>query len=155
MPVICLILHQFYPRCSSFDLRTVLKYFLLSCFASIFVNFLLPSFAEKDSSSSSLTLFSSTHIFFPSDVNSLQCSPTVAPRRSSRTKSNDKRTYTKKDLRSTSNISRGKTSFERVDISLFFSPQDIDKKQKWRCISAKLWRPKANIPKRIGFSNTP
>ncbi|CAF3763130.1 unnamed protein product [Adineta steineri] len=72
-------------RCYSIDFRqsltTLCLFFLLSLCTSIIINVLLPILLIKISptslqpptSSSSLSLFTSSHIFFPAGVTSLQC----------------------------------------------------------------------------------
>lgn len=123
MPVIYSIVQYLSHQCFMFDLRTLIKYILLSFCTSILVNLLLPSIASKSSStpSSSLTLFSSNHIFFPSDVNSLQCAPSISSSHSTSSKSRKKRTYTKETRSTTTNVSRGK--FNSFTLSSTHRPQ--------------------------------
>ena len=118
-------LRRFIERCRSIDLRqpltTICLFLFLSFFTSIIVQMLKPTLLIKtfspsvlSSSSSSLSLFSSSHIFFPSDSTSLQCSS--MPKRESRAHNspgkfaNTKRKYTKNRSRQ-KNVSNGKFSF--------------------------------------------
>lgn len=93
---------------SSIDIRrSLLKmccFLLLSFFTTIFVNILLPNFILKISpSSSSLSLLSSSsHIFFPSDLISIQYNHHELQTDFQ----GKKRTYTK-DYSKEKNISRG------------------------------------------------
>jgi hypothetical protein len=68
-------LHHLMEQCSAIELRRSLTrmgcFLLLSFFTTIVINILLPSFLSKTSSSSSLSLLASSHIFFPSDLISL------------------------------------------------------------------------------------
>ena len=80
------MLHGLLERFHSIDLRhsitTFCLFFLLSLLTSTIVNLLIPILFLKPSSppsplassSSSLSLLSSKHVFFPSDITSLQCS---------------------------------------------------------------------------------
>ncbi len=121
------VLHRFVERCHSIDLRyslsTLCLFLCLSFFTSIVINILIPILLIKISSpppspsslsSSSLSVFPSRHIFFPSDLTSLQCSPQKThelqahyPQQESL---NTKRKYTK-DQSKQKNVSRGKIQF--------------------------------------------
>ena len=76
------VLHRLVERCFSIDVRqsliTMCLFLLLSFFTSIVINVLLPYLLFKPSPSSissSLSLLTSSHIFFPPDLTSVQCSP--------------------------------------------------------------------------------
>lgn len=114
MPIIySLVTRHFMERCSTIDIRqTSIKmcYFLLLSFLStIIINVLLPNFILKispslisSSSLSSLSLLTSTHIYFPSDLISIQHHHELQT-----DFQGNKRTYTK-DHSKQKNISSGK-----------------------------------------------
>ncbi len=117
------VLHRLRERCHLIDLRhsltTMCLFLLLSFFTSIVINILLPILFIKtsrspSSSSSSLSLLPSSHIFFPPDLTSLQCSPQknheLQAHYPQQESINSKRKYTK-DQSKQKNISRGKIYF--------------------------------------------
>jgi hypothetical protein len=86
-------------------------FLLLSFFTTIVINILLPSFLSKTSSSSSLSLLASSHIFFPSDLISLPYSQQDHHELQTHYQGQElldkKRTYTQHHSKQT-NISSGK-----------------------------------------------
>lgn len=118
------MLHGLLERFHSIDLRhsltTFCLFFLLSLLTSTIVNLLIPILFLKLSlppssppatSSSSLSLLSSKHVFFPSDITSLQCSSgknhELQTHDSQQALSPSERKYTKDPLKR-KNISSGK-----------------------------------------------
>jgi len=117
------VYHRFIERWYSIDVRqsltTLCLFLLLSFFTSIVINVLVPILFIKispksissSSSSSSLSLFTSSHVFFPSGVTSLQCSSQqnheLQAHHPQQESLNTKRKYTK-DQTKQKNVSSGK-----------------------------------------------
>ncbi len=114
------VLHRIRERCHLIDFRhsltTMCLFLLLSFFTSIVINILIPILFIKTSPSlsSSLSLLPSSHIFFPSDLTSLQCSPQknheLQAHYPQQESINSKRKYIK-DQSKQKNVSRGKIYF--------------------------------------------
>jgi hypothetical protein len=104
------VLHRVRERCHLIDLRhslTTMCLFLLLSFFTLFIK-------TSPSSSSSLSLLPSSHIFFPPDLTSLQCSPQknheLQAHYPQQESINSERKYTK-DQSKQKNVSRGKILF--------------------------------------------
>lgn len=127
------VLRRLVERCYSINLRhsltTMCLFLCLSLFTSIIINILIPILFFKSSSprptpTSSLSVLSSKHIFFPSDLTSLQCSPPknheLQAHYPDQESLNIKRKYTKDPLEQ-KNISSGKKyRFKKKTIKTFF-----------------------------------
>jgi hypothetical protein len=122
-----IVIRRFVEGCYSFDIRrpltTLCLFLLLSFFTSIVINILIPFLFFKTSpsiiSSSSLSLLSSSHIFFPSDSTSLQCTPKKNQELQTHDQHQDllntQRKYTK-DQSKQKNVSSGKLNFDLFSI---------------------------------------
>ncbi len=138
------VLHRLVERFHSIDFRhsltTICLFLFLSFFTSIIVNILLPILFIKNnfpssSSSSSLSVLPSKHVFFPSDLTSLQCSSPkhheLQAHYHQQVSINSQRKYTQ-DPSKRKNISRGKNFIYSSSILSFvcFLFKIFDKKQK-------------------------
>ena len=118
--------HRLAQCCPSIDIRqsltTLCLFLLLSFTTTIIVNILIPHLLIKISSpplssisspSSSLSLLTSSHVFFPAGVTSVQCSSAkkneLQAQHRQRQPSNTERKYTKDQIKE-KNVSSGKFS---------------------------------------------
>lgn len=120
------VIRRFIERCRVIDIRqsltTMLIFLLLSFFTSAVVNILLPILFTRNSpsslSTSSLSLLTSSHVFFPSDLTSLQCSSQskseLQTHRTREGTSNSEKKYTK-DQSTHTNVSSGKKGYSSFD----------------------------------------